>query len=243
MIEFLPILATSFLAGLLGSAHCLGMCGGLSGLFAVSATVASLRSQLPLALAYNLGRILSYTFLGTVVAVIGRTTVDAIPALAGPVRLASGAVIIIIGLQVMFGWRVLAALENMGAVLWKRLAPIAKGMIPATTPSKAAGLGLIWGWLPCGLVYSVLLISATMTSPLHGGLVMLAFGLGTMPAMVMSGLGASKMSALMSRHRLSAGLLIVILGIATLAMPVMGLFGASPHAGHAGHSAHSAKTT
>jgi sulfite exporter TauE/SafE len=240
MIELLPVLATAFLAGLLGSAHCLGMCAGISGLFAVSASVASLRSQLPMALAYNAGRILSYAFLGTVVAVIGSTMVDAIPTLASPVRLASGAVIIVIGLQVMFGWRVLAPLENMGAVLWKRLAPLAKGMIPATSAPKAAGLGLIWGWLPCGLVYSALLIAATTANPLHGGLVMLAFGLGTLPAMVLSGLGASKLSSIMSRHRLGAGLLIVVLGIATLAIPVIGLFGASPHSGHAGHAQHSA---
>ncbi len=83
MTDLLPILAAAFAAGLLGSAHCLGMCAGISGLFAAGATVASIKTQLPLAIAYNLGRVLSYAFLGVIVAMIGSTAVSAIPDLAG----------------------------------------------------------------------------------------------------------------------------------------------------------------
>ena len=118
MTDLLTILAAAFAAGLLGSAHCLGMCGGISGLFAAGAQVASLKTQLPLAIAYNLGRVLSYAFLGTVVATIGSTTVSAIPGLAGPVRLASGALIIVVGLQVAFNWRLLAPVEKIGAKIY-----------------------------------------------------------------------------------------------------------------------------
>jgi len=218
--ELLPVLGAAFAAGLLGSAHCLGMCGGISGLFAAGATVASIRTQLPLAVAYNLGRVFSYAFLGVLVAMIGSTTVSAIPALTGPVRLASGALIILVGLQVAFNWRLLASVEKIGAKLWQRLVPHAKGLIPANSMTKAAGLGLIWGWLPCGLVYSVLLLAATTAEPAGGGLVMVSFGLGTMPAMVLTGLSASKLSAFMSRNRLGAGLLIIALGVATIAMPL-----------------------
>ncbi|MCH9696312.1 MAG: sulfite exporter TauE/SafE family protein [Gammaproteobacteria bacterium] len=232
MIDSLPLLTAAFAAGLLGSAHCLGMCAGLSGLFAAGASVASLRSQLPLALAYNAGRVASYAVLGLVVATFGGAMVEAVPRLAAPVRLLSGAMIIVVGLQVAFGWRLLAAVERGGAVVWQRIAPLAKGLIPAESVGKAAALGLVWGWLPCGLVYSALLIAATTASALDGATVMIAFGAGTMPAMVLSGLSASKLSAFMNRNRLTAGLLIVLLGIATLAMPVSGLFNQSGHKHH-----------
>jgi len=234
--EFLPVLAAAFGAGLLGSAHCLGMCAGISGLFAVGATVASFKTQLPLAIAYNFGRVLSYAFLGVMVAALGGATVDAIPSLTGPVRLASGLLIVIIGLQVAFNWRLLTPLEKVGAVIWNRLAPHAKGLIPATSIASAAGLGLIWGWLPCGLVYGALLLAATTADPVGGGLVMIAFGLGTMPAMIATGLGAARVSAFVSRNRLAAGLLIVVLGLATIAMPVANMLSNSGHL-------HASKTT
>ena len=229
MSEFLPLLAAAFGAGLLGSAHCLGMCAGISGLFAVGATVASIKTQLPLAIAYNVGRVLSYAFLGIMVAALGGAAVSAIPSLTGPVRLASGLLIVIIGLQVAFNWRLLTPLEKVGAVIWNRLAPHAKGLIPATSIASAAGLGLIWGWLPCGLVYGALLLAATTADPVGGGLVMIAFGLGTMPAMIATGLGAAKLSAFMTRNRLGAGLLIVVLGVATLAMPLSRILAEDAH--------------
>ena len=237
MIDATPIFLAALFAGLLGSAHCLGMCAGISGLFAVGANVASLRSRFPLALAYNVGRVLSYAVLGAVVASIGSVAVDAVQRLESPVRLASGVLIIIVGLQVAFNWRALTALENLGAVVWNRVAPRAKGLLPANTLFKAAGLGLIWGWLPCGLVYSALLLAATTAAPVSGALVMICFGIGTLPAMIASGLSASKLAAFMSRNRLGAGLLIVLLGIATLAMPILGLFGTSESGAHMHHSA------
>ena len=235
MNEALPLLAAAFVTGLLGSAHCFGMCGGLSGLFAVNANVASLRAQLPFAFAYNIGRVLSYTFLGFVVATLGQTIVDAIPTIAAPVRFASGLLIVIVGLQVAFGWRFLAPVEKAGASIWQRIAPAAKGLLPVTSIPRALGLGLLWGWLPCGLVYSVLLLAATTANGINGGLVMIAFGLGTMPAMIMTGLSASKLSQFMSRRQLGAGLLIVIIGLLTLAMPVMKFTGNMEKGAHSEH--------
>ena len=137
--------------------------------------------------------------------------------------------IIVVGLQVAFNWRLLAPIEKVGAVIWNRLAPHAKGLIPATTVLSAAGLGLIWGWLPCGLVYGALLLAATTADPVGGGLVMVAFGLGTMPAMVLSGLSAARVSAFIGRNRVAAGLLIAVLGVATMAMPLMGMLGKGAH--------------
>jgi len=219
--ELVPVLSAALLAGLLGSAHCLGMCAGISGLFAVHSNIASLRNELPFALTYNLGRVISYAILGLVVASFGSVIVKASPNLAGGIRLLSGVVIILVGLKVAFDLRILNAIERMGATLWSRIAPAAKSLVPVTSLPRALGLGLVWGWLPCGLVYSVLLIAATSAEPLRGAIIMIAFGLGTMPAMVMTGLGAARLSQLMRRRgtRVGLGLLIVVLGLLTIAMP------------------------
>jgi sulfite exporter TauE/SafE len=225
MTDLWPLVTAALVTGLLGSAHCLGMCGGISGLFAMNMHVTSLRAQFPKALAYNLGRVLTYTILGVAVAALGKASVASIPNLAAPLRLATGILIILVGLQLAFGWRLLAPVESAGARLWQKVAPAAKGLVPVETQVQALGLGLIWGLLPCGLVYSVLLMAATSAEPASGALVMIAFGLGTTPAMLATGLSASKLAQFMSGKRVGAGLLIVVIGIATIAMPVMKLTG------------------
>lgn len=236
MTASLPLFAAAFVTGLLGSAHCFGMCAGISGLFAVNASVASLRAQLSMAIAYNVGRVLSYAFLGVLVAAVGHSVVNAIPTIAAPVRLASGLLIVIVGLQVAFGWQFLAPLEKAGARIWNRIAPAAKNLLPVTSMPKSLGLGLLWGWLPCGLVYSVLLLAATTADPVQGGLVMVSFGLGTMPAMIATGISTSRLSLFMSRNRLGAGLLIVLLGLLTLAMPVKSISGKPQQSEHSHQS-------
>lgn len=235
MTELWPLASAALITGLLGSAHCFGMCSGISGLFAANASVVSLRRQFPKAIAYNLGRVMTYIVLGIVVALLGKGAVKSIPALAAPIRIASGLLITLVGLQVAFGWRSLSFVESAGARIWRRVAPAAKGLVPAETMQKALGLGLVWGLLPCGLVYSVLLIAATTAEPAGGALVMLAFGLGTLPAMVATGVGASTLAQIMSRNRLGAGLLIVLLGFATLAMPTAKLLGAGESMEHGMH--------
>ncbi len=241
MNELIPMIAAGFVAGLLGSAHCLGMCGGISGLFAVNVEARSLVSRMPLALTYNLGRILSYAVLGALVALFGSALVDAIPKLAGPVRLAGGLVMILIGLQIAFNWRFLRPVETMGAALWGKVSPVARGLMPVTNAPRALGLGLVWGLLPCGLVYSVLLIAATSANPAGGAAIMVAFGIGTTPAMVMTGIGALQLSRTLSRKnaRLAAGVLIVAVGVLTLAMPVNKLLmpGSDSHGMHDHHAA------
>lgn len=222
MTELWPLLSAALLAGLLGSAHCLGMCAGISGLYAVNSEIATLRAQVPFAITYNAGRIFTYAVLGTIVAAFGSVIVKASPGLAVGIRMLSGAIIILVGLKVAFDLRLLNIIERMGGTLWSKLAPAANKLVPITSLPKAFGLGLLWGWLPCGLVYSVLMIAATSADPGSGGLVMVAFGLGTMPAMVLTGLGAARVSAFMRRKdtRLGLGLLIVALGLLTIAMPL-----------------------
>lgn len=223
MTALLPVLGAALLTGFVGSAHCLGMCSGISGLFAVSASVTGLRQQLPMALVYNFGRLASYGVLGAIVAGFGSRVVGLAPGTASIIRLATGAVIILIGLQVAFDLRLLAPLEKAGATLWNRLAPVARHFVPVTNLKRALGLGLLWGWLPCGLVYSALLMAATTGGSLHGALTMLAFGAGTLPAMVLTGMGAASLSRAMQRRqaRLGLGLVIIVLGAVTVTLPVV----------------------
>jgi sulfite exporter TauE/SafE len=234
MTDLVPALTTAFLAGLLGSAHCLGMCGGISGLFALHESVRGLRRQLPMALTYNAGRLVSYAILGFAVAALGSRVVGLTPAIAGPVRLIAGVVIILIGLQIAFDLRALSLLERIGGIAWSRLAPLAGRLLPVTSLPRALGLGLLWGLLPCGLVYSALLVAATSLDAGHGALIMLAFGAGTTPAMLLTGLGAARLAQLMQnrRTRLGAGLLIVMLGILTIAMPITAVLSPAPHMHH-----------
>ena len=234
MTEFVTALTTAFLAGLVGSAHCLGMCGGMSGLFALHSSVRGLHRQLPMALVYNAGRLASYAILGFAVAAAGSRFAGLTPALGKPVRLIAGAVIILIGLQIAFNFRALGFLERMGGAAWSHVSPLAGRLLPVTSLPRALGLGLLWGLIPCGLVYSVLLVAATRTRAVDGALVMLAFGAGTTPAMLLTGLGAARLAQLMQdrRTRLGAGLLIVSLGILTLFMPVTSLLSPGPHSHH-----------
>ena len=222
MTELAPLLSAALLAGLVGSVHCLGMCAGIAGLFSVNANVATLRTQVPFALVYNTGRVASYAVLGGIVGLFGSVIVRASPSVAVGIRLLSGLIIVLVGLKVAFDLRLLNVVEHMGATLWSRIAPAAKGLVPVTSLPRAFGLGLLWGWLPCGLVYSALMIAATSAEPAAGASVMVAFGLGTMPAMVLTGLGAARVAGVMRRRgtRLGLGLVIVAMGLATAAMPL-----------------------
>ena len=234
MTDLLAALATAFLAGLVGSAHCLGMCGGISGLFALHSSVRGLHRQLPMALIYNAGRLASYAILGFAVAAVGSRFAALTPAVGKPVRLIAGAVIILIGLQIAFNFRPLGFLERMGAAAWSYVSPIAGRLLPVDNLPRALGLGLLWGLIPCGLVYSMLLVAATSPRAVDGALVMVAFGIGTTPAMLLTGLGAARLAQLMQnrRTRLGAGLLIVMLGILTLLMPITALLSPGPHSHH-----------
>lgn len=231
MTGTLPLLAAAFFAGLLGSAHCLGMCAGISGLAAVHAGAASLRGQLPLTLVYNGGRVLSYAVLGAIVGGFGSVVVRLSPAIAGPVRISSGVIICLVGLRVAFELRLLDVIERSGGALWNRIAPAARGLVPVTNPPRAVALGLLWGLLPCGLVYSALLIAATAMTPVGGAAVMLAFGAGTLPAMVSTGLGAAQLSRLARRRyaRIGLGLVICALGILTIMVPLAGWLTPAAH--------------
>ena len=236
MTEWAALLIPAVAAGLFGSAHCLGMCGGLSGLFAMHASARATASQPVLAVTYNLGRLSSYASLGALSAYAGQGLVEILPGLALPLRLAAGLVIALMGIQIAFGWQLLGPIERVGSLLWRLVSPLTKQVLPVTSPARALALGLLWGLLPCGLVYSMLLVAMAGSDPLQGALVMFAFGLGTSPAMLLTGLSAASLGRLLSNKRraMVAGLLLMAIGFATIAMPVLHALG-SDKDGHTHH--------
>ena len=139
------VIVTALVAGFLGSTHCFAMCGGISGLAAASAVEKSLRHQFGLAVIYNVGRLASYAALGALVAAFGGAVVEGVPALAGPVRIVGGVLIVLIGLQIAFNLRPLEIIEHMGGIVWTKISPLAKGLLPVASGTKALGLGLLWG--------------------------------------------------------------------------------------------------
>jgi sulfite exporter TauE/SafE len=170
--------------GLFGGVHCVGMCGGI-----LSALSMGGAPRLRLHLAYNLGRILSYTLAGGAVGALGAGSV----ALAGqwPLRLLlltfANLMLVALGFYLLGATRALALTERLGQRVWRRVHPLGKRFLPVRRVTQAFPLGMLWGWLPCGLVYSALATALGTGSTLKGGLLMLAFGLGTLPNLLLAG--------------------------------------------------------
>jgi uncharacterized protein len=177
---------TAFLAGLLGSAHCLAMCGGIAAALGAAGNRPHSRLR---SLLYQLGRLTSYATAGLIAGGAGAAAgfAFAITRWSELLRLATALVVVVIGLDICLGasalTRWLRAPERFGARLWRRLSPPARARLPASPAARALALGVLWGWLPCGLAYSVLIAAAVAGSAARGGLTMVAFGLGTLPAM------------------------------------------------------------
>lgn len=199
------------LIGLLGGTHCVAMCGGIVGALAMGTP-----ARLPLHLAYNVGRIASYTLAGAVVGGVGQASI----ALAGqwPLRLLlyllANLMLIALGVYLMGVTRALAFSERCGQKLWRHLQPLTRRYLPARTVAQAFPLGLLWGWLPCGLVYSALATALTSGSAWRGAGMMLAFGAGTLPNLLLAGLLAARLQAYARKPavRAAAGLLILGFG-------------------------------
>jgi uncharacterized protein len=185
----------AFLVGLLGGVHCVGMCGGIVG--ALSFGLPADRRQpahiWPYLLAYNLARITSYTLAGVLLGGISALTLRwiAVNQLQQYLLLFAGIVMVLLGLYIGGWWRALLRVEQAGAVVWRRIEPVGRRFMPVRNLRQAFMLGLVWGWLPCGLVYSVLIWAVASGDALQGGLLLLSFGLGTLPNLLAMGLFAS----------------------------------------------------
>ena len=204
-----------FMVGLLGGTHCVGMCGGI---------VTALSLQLPgkgthffYHVAYSLGRITSYTVAGVIVGAVGSSTLllEGFLPMQQVLYVLANLMLVLLGLYLAGIWHAVIYFERIGGVLWKRLQPFMKRLLPVKSVPRAFLVGTIWGWLPCGLVYSVLVSALASGNALHGGLLMLAFGLGTLPNLLAMGVFAQQLKFWMQNKatRLVAGCLVAGFGV------------------------------
>jgi sulfite exporter TauE/SafE len=219
MLELAPQLLSAFILGLLGGGHCLGMCGGLMGALTLAIPLEQRGRRLRLLLAYNLGRVLSYAATGLLVGVLGWAIASS-PGATG-LRVAAALLLIAMGLYLAGWWSGLTRMEQLGRGLWRLIQPVAGRLLPVSTVPRALLLGGLWGWLPCGLVYSTLLWAASQGNAAHSALLMLAFGLGTWPILLATGLAAERSTALLRKRgvRVAGGLLVILFGLWTLPSP------------------------
>ena len=227
LIALVPI----FLIGLLGGVHCVGMCGGIVGAFSVAGSsvkpfpvrVVSQTSSAGFSaegslrvLSFNAGRIGSYMIAGAIAGLLG-----SVPALLNITTLQSigywfaNLLLIALGLTLMNLWHGLARVESVGRWLWRSVQPLISRFLPVETMWQAAALGSLWGWVPCGMVYSVLMTALLTGSALHGALVMCAFGLGTLPLLFSMGLLGTRLQANLQKPavRTLAGLVVLSFGL------------------------------
>lgn len=212
----------AFLVGLLGGVHCVGMCGGIVGALALGLPqeVRASARMLPYLLAYNLARIASYTLAGALLGGVGYLAAhwSGLRHAQLGLQVLAALFMIALGLYLAGWWLGLARLEHAGSRVWRHLEPLGRRFLPVHTPRQAFLLGLLWGWLPCGLVYSVLVWSISRGDAIEGGLLMLSFGLGTLPTLLLMGVAATRLSAFV-RHiwvRRMAGMLVMSFGLWTL---------------------------
>lgn len=167
--------------------------------------------------AYNAGRLGSYALMGAAVGALGSGLYGALPA-GGHLFLQAMATTLMVGIGLyLAGWFPrFAAIERLGIPLWRRLEPVGRRFLPVRHPGLALVYGAIWGWLPCGLVYSALLLTVTAGGPAEGALFMAAFGVGTLPAVVGAGILTRQLQRLarQPRVRQAAGLLLALLALA-----------------------------
>ena len=205
-----------FLVGLLGGTHCVGMCGGIVGALTVQIPGAVQR-QWPIHLAYNLGRIATYILLGAAMGALG--TVGLLFNDVLPIQLAlyvlANLMLIALGLYLTGFTAVLAPVERLGHRIWRRVQPLTRRFLPARSPLQALPLGMLWGLVPCGLIYSILTTALVTGSATRGAALMAAFGLGTLPNLLLAGLLFKRLRDVTrnSKVRYAAGLLVLAFGV------------------------------
>lgn len=219
MIDLIPLLVSAFILGLLGAGHCLGMCGGLMGALTMSIPVEQQNRRLRIIIGYNLGRVSSYAIAGFLFGLFG-WAVEQTPA-AHALRVVAALLLISLGLYLAGWWHGLTRIEKLGSYLWKYIQPLASRLLPIKGPLHAVLLGMLWGWLPCGLVYSTLFWTASQGDASTSALLMFTFGLGTWPVLLVSGLAAEQVTAFLRKKnvRYAAGLLVILYGLWTLPGP------------------------
>jgi sulfite exporter TauE/SafE len=237
------LLVTAFLTGLAGGVHCAAMCGGIVAALNLRAARPIDRAHPPRRgflrqLCYSLGRIGSYAFAGAVAGGAGSLGLMYERVLPAQLLLlvAANAIVILLGLYLAGLGTAVLALERAGTRVWRGMTRLGVRIVPAETWPRALVVGAGWGWIPCGLVYSVLATALVSGSALRGAAVMGAFGLGTLPNLLALGVGAASLQRFLRapRTRLFAGLAVVGLGIIGL----LRIPGLAEHVRHGVHSLH-----
>lgn len=211
----------AFSMGLFGSPHCLGMCGGIVTAFGLSMQHVSDSKKNGLILTYHVGRLISYSLLGLIASVVGVAIFQSIMSNSAP-RIVLGAVLVLIGLA-MFGLPLFNQLERVGMRFWQSLAPLRKKVFPIDSFGKALFAGLLWGFLPCGLVYGALMMAIAGNNIATGAALMFVFGLGTMPMLIATQktVGILQSSIKNFRLRQINGVIMMLSGLAVIFIPMM----------------------
>ncbi len=212
---------TALTIGLFGSSHCIGMCGGIVGVLNTGLPQSRRPSRLwgmTHHLAYNTGRIASYTSAGALAGLVGSQATGFFADAAIPAgRVIAGLFMIVLGLYLADWWHGIKRIDRVGAGLWKYIEPLGRRFIPPKNTRQVFALGLVWGWLPCGLVYSALALAMVSATPRSGALLMLGFGLGTLPMLLALGSVAGQLRRIVQHPvvRRITGTLIVLFGVYT----------------------------
>lgn len=218
---------SAFIIGLLGSGHCIGMCGGITTMLtsAISPQQKG-NDKFKLVGAYHIGRIFSYSLIGAIVGFSSSIAIKNIGVPLGFLRLFAAVFLILLGLYLGQWLMWLSKVEKMGKFLWRYLSPLSKKFIPINNAKQALALGAVWGWLPCGLVYSTLTWSLASGSALSGALIMTSFGLGTLPALLSLSLGSFGIKSLLTNTKFKKimALMIILYGIYSLMFAYQQLF-------------------
>jgi sulfite exporter TauE/SafE len=238
---------SAFIIGLLGSGHCIGMCGGITSMLTSALHARSTEKKLncgnlltpnknsintpsyskfTLSLFYNIGRISSYAIIGAIVGFSGSLAAKNIGVPLAGLRLVAGLFLVFLGLYLGQWLMWLGHIEQLGKGLWSKISPLTKKVIPVNTPIKALSLGGIWGWLPCGLVYSTLTWSLASGDALSGAGIMFFFGLGTLPALLTLSMSFEVINKILKNviFRKLMALLIIIYGLYTVSLAYALLF-------------------
>ena len=228
----LLVLGAGFAAGFAGSAHCFVMCGGMAAALGMRARAIRTGNVVAHTLLQQSGRILGYASVGALVGALsqGASALTPLNRAEAPLRIAAAVITLLVALRVLSGRNWLAGLERLGSKLWRRLQPLIQRTIQGGRWYHTLLLGLLWGWLPCGMVYSALLLAATTGSSMLGAGVMLSFGLGTLPALLASSLLAAHLPSMTGLPvvRALSGALLVIFAVWML-LPQVWLVGHHVH--------------
>jgi sulfite exporter TauE/SafE len=225
-MPFDPAFTSSYLVafamGLFSSMHCIGMCGSIIGTLTLSLSPEIRNNKallLPFVLNYNLGRVTSYTIAGGLAGIIGVLMVMPFGEVHGYriLQLVSALFMMCAGLYIAGWFPRFAYIEKIGRHFWKKIEPFGRKLIPVKTHTHAYLFGMIWGWLPCGLVYSALALAATAGDVARSALLMLAFGLGTLPAVMGVGIMTSVLTRLSRTQRFKQIIGLFMIALALLA--------------------------